>query len=107
MKTKKTLTSKNIIPTLEPSIKPDVIRGIVEERQNTHGDFKEVALTSHCLKTIFRDADGWKRLSWRQREAFDCIAIKIARVLHGNPMFQDHWADIEGYARLARDSIHD
>lgn len=37
------------------------------------------------------------------REALDMMACKISRILSGQSGFEDHWADIEGYARLARE----
>jgi hypothetical protein len=29
------------------------------------------------------------------------IAVKLARILCGDPDFQDHWLDVIGYAKLA------
>ncbi len=40
-------------------------------------------------------------LSATQRESLDLIATKIARILSGDPNHEDHWLDIEGYARIA------
>ena len=38
-------------------------------------------------------------------ESLDMIASKLAQILAGNPNEADHWLDIEGYARLARERI--
>ena len=73
------------------------------ERGKTHGDFGFVAAVSQDIKehiTINSGGMGPEKV-----EALDMIATKIARILCGNPNEPDHWKDIEGYARLARESI--
>jgi hypothetical protein len=36
-----------------------------------------------------------------QREALDQIAVKLARILSGDPTCADDWRDLAGYAWLA------
>lgn len=78
---------------------------ILEERQETHGEFADVAEISQELKNVFRNKEGWVSLTRVQREALDNIAQKIARIFSGNPNFADHWVDIQGYAKLAENEI--
>ena len=73
---------------------------IIENRASTHGDYAEVSRTAQMIKAAIS-----RNLPDYQREALDLIATKIARIVSGNPDELDHWLDIEGYARLARESI--
>lgn len=78
---------------------------ILEERQGTHGEFKDVAPISQTLKIYFRAQSTWDALTFVQQEALDNIAQKIARIFAGNHNFPDHWVDIQGYAKLAQQEI--
>jgi len=78
---------------------------VITERANTHGDFQENAYFAQEMKLLFREAHG--NLSVVQREALDMIAAKVCRILSGNANEPDHWLDIEGYARLARQRLDD
>ena len=79
----------------------DEIRKTLNERSQTHGDYGEVAKTAQQIKRVLHETN----LPSPQREALDMIASKIARIMCGNHNEPDHWLDIEGYARLARESI--
>lgn len=64
----------------------------------------------HMQADIFAQALGsaWPHLSKMnptQRQSVVMIALKLSRVLAGNPNHADSWRDIEGYARLAREAI--
>jgi len=80
-------------------------KDILEERQGTHGEFKDVAPISQTLKIYFRAQSTWDALTLVQQEALDNIAQKIARIFAGDPNFPDHWIDIQGYAKLAQQEI--
>lgn len=83
----------------------DKKKDILKERQETHGDFADVAEISQELKDYFRQKASWYDLTYIQREALDNIAQKTARIFAGNPNFADHWVDIQGYAKLAEKEI--
>jgi dCTP deaminase len=57
---------------------------LLEQRQQTHGDFIDVALVAQATKDIWRAGAGWKNLSPVQREGLEMIAHKIARIICGN-----------------------
>lgn len=78
-------------------------KDILLERASTHGEFTNVANIAQTLKSIFRT--GNIHLNDVQKESLDMIAGKISRILAGDPNEPDHWLDIEGYARLARERI--
>lgn len=74
---------------------------LLNERQATHGDYKEVARIAQEFRAIMRDSVGWERMSDEQREALDSMASKFGRLGSGDPHFRDHWDDVAGYATLA------
>ena len=75
---------------------------VISERDATYGDYATLATLSQSMKDIWRGADGWHRLTVEQKESLDLIAVKIARILNGDPSHADSWIDLEGYARLGR-----
>ena len=78
---------------------------ILSERQETHGDFKEVARVAQTFRELMRDTVGWEEMNDTQKEALDSMASKFGRLGSGsNPHFRDHWDDLAGYATLA--SMH-
>lgn len=78
---------------------PD-INETLETRGGTHGVFAESAITVQRLKETMHQAPNWKGLSAAQKEALEMAQHKIGRILHGDPNFADHWADIIGYIKL-------
>ncbi len=74
---------------------------LLQERGTTHGKFEDNARVGQLLRDLFRNQDGWKTLTYVQREALDMLACKISRILSGQGGFADHWDDIAGYAKLA------
>lgn len=75
------------------------------DRRTQHGDFTDHARIAQSLKAVMWDEPGWARLSPTQREALEMVQHKIARILAGDPNHLDHWDDIQGYAKIARDRI--
>ncbi len=74
---------------------------VIEAREDAHGNYLHQASFAQELKRAFRDrSEGWKKLSPEQRESLDMIAVKISRILNGNPNTVDHWTDLSGYATL-------
>jgi len=82
----------------------DDVGSLLDSRSKTHGDFSSVASISQRIKLICRQNCG-PGFDLAMLESLDMIATKIARILAGNPREIDHWADIEGYARLIRERI--
>lgn len=80
---------------------PNVGQVTIEARETSHGSYLHQSRYAQELKTGFREHfEGWKRLSPEQRETLDMIAVKISRIMNGNPNEADHWTDISGYATL-------
>ena len=73
---------------------------ILSDREQTHGLFREVAGYSQAIKNVMRTARNWNRLDVAQAQALEVIADKVARILCGDPSYQDHWQDGAGYFEL-------
>ena len=77
---------------------------LVESRIETSGDWAKFAVASS-------DLERWvvkhqqRDLTDSQKAALNGIAIKLSRIVVGDPNFLDHWDDIAGYATLAAKEI--
>ncbi len=76
----------------------------LEERGKNYGLFQIQATTSQCIKNAMRQGN-WEKLDDDQRECLQMIAVKISRILNGNPNHHDSWHDIAGYAKLVADRL--
>lgn len=74
---------------------------LTNERHNTHGDWTQQSRLAYELKNLLRQHHHVD-LTPGQMEALDMIAVKISRILTGNPNEPDHWDDIAGYAFLGK-----
>lgn len=82
---------------------------LLQEREKTHGDFRNTARVAIELKRIFRVEGGFTGkptpgIDARKAEALDMIATKIARIVTGDSTCRDHWDDIVGYAKLGSEA---
>lgn len=80
---------------------------ILEQRGNRYGTFEQNALTTQSLKEVMRCSPNYTSnlLANEHKEALDMIFHKIARILNGDPNYDDSWVDIAGYAQLVVDGI--
>ena len=74
---------------------------LLAERGKTHGDYTVQANTAEDIRSLMMGKAGWGALQSAHRDALHMIAVKISRILSGNPDEPDHWRDIAGYATLA------
>ena len=81
------------------------INATLRQRGKTHGKFEDTAKAEQEQRDWLRAQPGWENLSYSQRCALDMIVHKIARIMCGNPNFDDHWHDIEGYAKLVEKGL--
>lgn len=73
---------------------------ILEEREKTHGSFKNNAEFSQSLKFLFRNQPSYLKMDVQQKEALDMIALKLGRIFSGQANFKDHWLDGSCYFQL-------
>lgn len=76
------------------------VEKLLNEREKQHGDYKDVSRISQSLKEVFRSGPNWEKLPDMQKESFEMIASKLARILSGDSGVRDHWDDLGGYAAL-------
>ena len=74
-------------------------------RENRYGEFKNVSETSQWLEDIMRGGASWKGMEPFMQESLDLIANKLARIVNGDPFYDDSWHDIGGYAKLVEIEI--
>ena len=87
------------------------VENTLAERGKRYGDFSDHAEVCQQLQNVMRSSrtssqkHGWDRLSDVQKQALTVIADKIARILTGDPDYDDNWHDIQGYAKLVEDRL--
>ena len=72
----------------------------LDQRENRYGEYKNVSATSQWLKDIMRGGDSWNAMEPYMQESLDLIANKLARIVNGDPFYDDSWHDVGGYAKL-------
>tara|TARA_R110000851_G_scaffold287513_3_gene441532 strand:+ start:5466 stop:5957 length:492 start_codon:yes stop_codon:yes gene_type:complete len=77
----------------------------LKERGSRYGDYVEQTKISQPLKETMHSTDGWARLSVDKKDCLDMIAVKISRILNGNPEYADNWHDIIGYTTLVEQKL--
>lgn len=75
------------------------------ERGKRYGEFHEHAKICQSLKEVMVMEKGWDRLQPDMKQALEVIADKIARILNGDPYYEDNWHDISGYATLVEQRL--
>lgn len=80
----------------------------LEQRGNRYGTFVGHSKLSQALlyaiKAHAREYD--KKLSAVHTEALTMICHKIARIVNGDPNYDDSWRDIAGYATLVEKHLN-
>lgn len=94
-------------PQPEPQLQPSEVDSILDARETQYGSFMQSANIAVRLKGIMHNAIAQQDLHLMpdQLLALDMIAVKISRILSGNPSHRDSWIDIAGYAQLVADRL--
>lgn len=83
----------------------DLVQSIIKTRGATYGDFNDNALVSQGIKDAMKRHPLYERLKPVTREMLDMIAIKMARIVTGDPAYRDNYDDIQGYAKITGDRV--
>ena len=70
------------------------------QRENRYGEYVKVAATAQQLKETLRGGASWNGMEAYMQESLDLIANKLARIVNGDPFYDDSWHDVGGYAKL-------
>ena len=78
----------------------DQVNNLLLNRETTHGCYRTTAQISQDLKNSLRRHTEYDNMPDVCKESLDLICTKMARIVSGNSMEDDHWDDIGGYAKL-------
>lgn len=75
------------------------------ERGKRYGNYRQQTEISREIRRIMVKGIGNKTLESDQEDALTMIAVKISRIINGDPDYSDNWRDISGYATLVADRL--
>lgn len=77
-----------------------------KQRGSVYGPFMSNAIVAQAIKEALRHPCA-KTLELPDdvREGLDLIALKMSRIVTGDPEYLDNWDDIQGYARVVSERI--
>lgn len=78
------------------------VKATLDEREKDYGSYVDQSFIAENLIAIMEREKGWRKFPPTHRQSARMIAVKLARLLNGNPNHVDSWHDIAGYAELAR-----
>lgn len=80
---------------------------MLTERGSRYGNYLEQASISQELIELMHFWWNKKetKLAADQVDALQMIAVKISRILNGDPDYADNWRDIAGYATLVAERL--
>ncbi len=85
--------------TIEKRMTKDITETL-GQREGRYGEYVHVAATAQELKDILRRGHSWGIMEAYMQESLDLIANKLARIVNGDPFYDDSWHDVAGYAKL-------
>jgi len=95
-------------PATTPATTPPpdtTIQDTLAERGKRYGEFKDHAKISQSLKRVMWATTRWVDLPDDTKEALEMMQHKIARVLNGDPEYDDNFRDLVGYSQLVLDRV--
>jgi hypothetical protein len=84
---------------------PKYRTAVLNERETTHGDYRDTARIAQRLKDAVRREASFDALDDTAKESLDLICTKVARILSGNSRNIDHWRDVSAYAGLIAERL--
>ena len=85
----------------------DKVEKLLAERGQRYGNYKaQAAIAEKVRETLFAAlVNQVKLLEPDQADALHMIAVKLSRIVNGDPDYADNWRDIAGYATLVADRL--
>lgn len=82
---------------------------VLKERGVKYGNYLEqTKISEDIVKSMSRPIRRRNlQLASDQADALQMIAVKISRILNGDPDYADNWRDIAGYATLVADRLEE
>ena len=82
------------------------ISDTLDERGKRYGNYLNQTEISNDLRTRMMNTPGWEAMEVDMEDALTMIAVKLSRILNGDPFYSDNWVDISGYATLVADRLN-
>lgn len=82
----------------------DIVETLTE-RGARYGNFADQGRIEQNIKRAFHDSPNWETLDDDMKSSLEMVAVKISRILKGDPYYVDSWHDILGYVKLVEDRI--
>ena len=87
------------------------VEDTLKQRGSRYGEYPKVSHVSQEIKAILskgaksagKSDSDMPDYVW---ESLDMIANKLSRIVNGDPLYDDNWRDIAGYAQLIVDEIN-
>lgn len=76
------------------------IKKVLQTRAGTYGEYRDVSQISQDIKKVIKNSRNYPLMPAYMLESLDLIANKLARILNGDPLYDDSWRDISGYCTL-------
>ncbi len=83
------------------------IKETLAARENKYGQYHMVSQISQDIKKVIKNSRNYPLMPAYMVESLDLIANKLARILNGDPLYDDSWRDISGYCTLVLMEIED
>jgi hypothetical protein len=92
---------------IKAETKKEELDTVLDEREDQYGSFMQAADTAIKIKGVMHNAIARNDLHLYpdQLLSLDMIAVKISRIVNGNPAHRDSWIDIAGYATLVAERL--
>lgn len=81
------------------------VNDTLDERENRYGNYLEQTEISNDLRARMMNTPSWEAMEVDMEDALTMIAVKLSRILNGDPFYSDNWHDIAGYATLVADRL--
>lgn len=78
---------------------------VLTERGTRYGNYLEQTAISNKIKESMQEIPTYWDMATDQKDALEMIAVKMSRIVNGDPDYADNWADIAGYATLVKDRL--
>lgn len=96
-------------PKQEPEVEAKEVEldTVLDKREEQYGSYMQSSDTAIKIKGAMHNAIARNDLHLfpDQLMSLDMIAVKISRIVNGNPAHRDSWLDIAGYAMLVADRL--
>lgn len=77
----------------------------LEERGKRYGNYLDQTSISNKIKEAMQEIPTYWDMETDQKDALEMIAVKISRIINGDPDYADNWTDIAGYATLVAERL--